>query len=1720
MAPTCSWAAPGDDLLVSRSDAGEQRIGQLAIGEPTRGDPDYEVNPDRQKLYGWEDQPLVADDILVGGTGADTFLFNPQINAKRDIILEHVNADRTINWAGVAGENNELHDHWVDSWGIDLIADYDASEDTIAIIGHTVAPEVEYKLIDTDGDGIDDDAVSIITVYSNQGGGGGAHTEDLIGQIVVHGDFVDPEAIVTNAGVTHGIVKTVDEIQEALAPTGTLKTSTLEDGTEIVGYDTRDDEGNLGAIIEDPERFIDNPYLDSGRFEIASNIPAGTPAPRAVIDETSHAVLASMILTGIGDDGESVDGSPGAFVNVPHVDGLAQESGTVAFTFTADTPGEGWQALFSKDASGYVDGGHLTAWITSEQHVKVRYQSTDQTVYVRDYDVHIEAGQSYHFAFSFDGDSAELYLDGELQAYDDLTNNSETYELGMTGNTESLVFGASTTWRTSGELNNLHDFFDGTIENVVVLDRALYPLEHLFLNEGTLEITPSDAPVDPTAVVADPAVTETDDLPDAPGVDLPGALAFWSFADGAGNEFSDARGGPSAFAFTQEEGLAVPAPTPPVRPGPDGTPDAALEFNGETSFGFIAHDEAFEVTQGTIALWIQPDDVSDDAIILSKDQSGAGVGGHFRLGYEDGGHIFIRVANGDGGSNKAWESSAPYLNDGEWSHLAVSFGAEGGVTVYVDGVAIPEYAWIRKEGNEDLPSLQSEAYILQNREPWILGADTAYTTNNDTPDDFAADHEHLHDAFDGAIAGFGIWGGFTPDDALTGEEVLQLFLEGPGTALTAPSGIQPIALVDDDVMGTVEADSLEGGYGDDILDGGAGDDVLEGGRGSDLLLGGDGDDLIVSRSDAGEQRIGQLAIGEPTRGDPDGEVNPDRQKLYGWEGMPLVSDDILVGGAGADTFLFNPQINAKRDIILEHVNDDRTINWAGVAGENNELHDHWVDSWGIDMIADYDASEDSIAIVGHTVAPEVEYKLIDTDGDGVLDDAVSIITVYSNQHGGGGAHTRDLIGQIVVRGDLVDAESILTNAGVTHGIVETVDEIHEAINPAGTLKTSMLEDGTEIVGYDTRDDEGNLGVIIENPEEFIDNPNLGSDRFEVASALPEGLPTPTVVLDETTHPIAEEMILTGSIFDGVAQPGVPGRFGYIPHEGAAAGLAQESGTFAFSFTADTPGEGWQALFSKDAFGYVDGGHLTAWVSDYGHVKVRYQSTEHTVYLHDWEVDIEAGVSHHFAFTFDSTSASFYLDGALRDSEDLSDMPGFAMGMSGNTESLVFGASTVSRTPGGLDNLKEFFDGTIEDVVVLDRLLHPTEVLFLSEDALETNPPSEPPAVEDLLVEGTGDNDDLAGGAGNDTVLGFAGDDTLDGMAGDDTLDGGTGSDTLLGGEGADVLNGGADAPPSLVTFADPGLFPNVAEFVDIGQSPAPGGTAVGIAGECMAIEDDAVATLTFAGGTAGYTNSVGMYTTAADGTIGDVTLAFENVLALGAGDSVTVDLPGGVGCGFGLFLIVHGARVNDGYEGLDLETGSLGFIYDLGGTGERAAKITDAADDVSLVFDDGESLTVLQGPILHSTKRDGSADLNADGEAHVVSGRLSGDNDTTLRVGFEDSPGGGDGDHNDVIIDVAIETLTDPASDTLAGGGGDDILTGGLGEDVFVFGDGGGTDRITDFEVGVDRFALEGGLTIGSVYVVDADADGVADDSLVLLSDGAVELIGVTGVTEGDLLGT
>lgn len=1253
----------GDDLLIARSDAGEQRIGQLAVNAQTRGDPDGEVNDDRQKLYGWESQPKKADDILVGGEGRDTFLIAPQINAKQDIIEKHVRKDGTINWAGVAGENDEVHDHWVDMTGIDVIADYVAGEDHIAIIGHTAVPEIQ-AIRDVDGDG---DLETIIAIYSRQHGGGGAHDRDLIGQLIVHGDLVDIEAIQTDGNVTYGIVESYEDIAEALFPAGPAKdTVTIAQSGGFI---------DAGTGAQDPGNPLIEAAYDTRTFNVATNevdLGAVTGTPEAHIDNPYLSMLADL------------DGPP-------------------------STPG--------------------------------------------------------------------------------------------------------------------------------------------FQN--------SRAPFEPIQIVQ----RDVDES-------LPIAVALWRFDDAADGVAADAFGGPDAIAYRLYENQALPrlngaddrGPTDEENVAISGASERALTFDGERDFAFIQHHAAHQISQGTIALWARPDDLSERQTLVSKDLRGSGEGGHFHLGHDDDGRIVLRMAEGDGDGNKSWISATSVLEEGVWSHIAVTF-TEDGVTVYVDGVDIPDYAWVRREGAVDSPGDYTEAYFIQNQEPWVLGADTSGTRISGTAAAFATDDDRLDDAFEGAIADFGIWGGFTPEAALDADQVYTLFEEGPGAIATGEGGVMDGRSVEetgdsgrdilegaagDDVLeGAGGRDELSGGYGDDHLKGGAGDDVLEGGRGSDLLQGGAGDDVLVSRSDVGEQRIGQFAVGEPTRGDPDMEVNPAYQKLYGWEDQPSIGDDVLVGGAGADTFLFNPLINAKLDIILEHVRDDRSINWAGVAGENDEAHDHWVDAFGIDIIADFVADEDEIVIIGHTVAPEVRYKLIDGDDDGRPDDLVSIITVYSRQHGGGGAHDKDLIGQIVVYGDAVDPGAIVSDAGVTHGIVRTVDEIIEAVapnpGPLGRKDTGVISQidpltGRQVevyTGYDSRsysigtseDIVVTLGDVVTNPDDHYENPFAGAIEF--ASAARSAATAAEVLLNQG-----------GASFDETTR--------YV-NIADTAGLGQSAGTILASFTARSPGEGYQALWSQDASGYGGGGHNTAWIDTDGRIKVRFQSDDESFYLRT-KSEVRADETYTVALTFEDGEARLYLDGVLEDTEEAPETGTF-----GNEESIVLGASAINRTSGEVNKLRDFFDGEIENFAILDAPLSLADLILEREAGgltheriiLDAGPDAETLAggagldtvnyanssagvrvdlganmaeggdaegdqlisVEDVI--GSGFNDELIGDARANRLIGGDGYDRLDGGGGDDLLEGGAGNDIYVVRDAGDVVveregEGDGDRANIYVDFESPG----------------------------------------------------------------------------------------------------------------------------------------------------------------------------------------------------------------------------------------------------------------------------------------------------------------------------
>lgn len=263
-------------------------------------------------------------------------------------------------------------------------------------------------------------------------------------------------------------------------------------------------------------------------------------------------------------------------------------------------------------------------------------------------------------------------------------------------------------------------------------------------------------------------------------------------------------------------------------------------------------------------------------------------------------------------------------------------------------------------------------------------------------------------------------GGTAEHDHLNGTAASNVILGGgEGDTIAGKAGR-------DMLDGGTGNDKVWGGSGDDRLAGGTGNDLLVGGFGSDRMEGGKGDDVLLSRSDSGEMN--------PAQGG---------DRVFGAESDAFRhANDVLVGGGGSDTFRFEGLVNAKEEIVAKHTNADGTIDWVGVTGENNAVHDHWVDGFGADTIRDFSRAQgDKIEISAHT-AEVKSIDHVDANHDGTAD--YSLITVISQQ-GAAGAHDEDLLGTIRVYGDLVDASDVSVDAATVYGAYAKVADL-----PAGT----------------------------------------------------------------------------------------------------------------------------------------------------------------------------------------------------------------------------------------------------------------------------------------------------------------------------------------------------------------------------------------------------------------------------------------------------------------------------------------------------------------------------------------------------------------------------------------------------------------------------------------------------------------------------------------------
>ena len=438
-----------------------------------------------------------------------------------------------------------------------------------------------------------------------------------------------------------------------------------------------------------------------------------------------------------------------------------------------------------------------------------------------------------------------------------------------------------------------------------------------------------------------------------------------------------------------------------------------------------------------------------------------------------------------------------------------------------------------------------------------------------------------------------------------------------------------------------------------------------------------------------------------------------------------------------------------------------------------------------------------------------------------------------------------------------------------------------------------------------------------------------------------------------------------------------------------------------------------------------------------------------------------------------------------------------------------------------------------------------------------------------ILHGDAGDDTLHGGGGHDRLYGGEGRDVLNGGDGHDILEGGAGRDTLRGNAGFDILDGGEGGDLFLVGLDDLGFVDDYRDSGTSGRDvirAVEAGTVIGLitSFSYAASGIEVIGSGRNADVTIGGTNDAEVYDFTGVRLSGirmintldghDTVTANEqnNRIDGGAGHDTVFGMDGNdkLWGGDGNDTLDGGGGNDrlDGGAGHDILEGGEGrdtFVFDTSGNGffdTVTDNGTDGARD-RIIAVEANTQIGLQDSF---SAADGIEAINGRKLENVTLQASDGGVDwdfSDIRLAHIASINGGDG--MDSIVGSARRDTIDggAGSDVLAGGGGsdrlfggedsdflfggekrdylfgetgNDVLDGGLGNDLlwggegydtFVFGPGGGRDRVMDFAVGEDRIDL---TAFGAMDFADLDMRDTSRGVRIRLEDAVVYLEGVT----------
>jgi Ca2+-binding RTX toxin-like protein len=344
----------------------------------------------------------------------------------------------------------------------------------------------------------------------------------------------------------------------------------------------------------------------------------------------------------------------------------------------------------------------------------------------------------------------------------------------------------------------------------------------------------------------------------------------------------------------------------------------------------------------------------------------------------------------------------------------------------------------------------------------------------------------------------------------------------------------------------------------------------------------------------------------------------------------------------------------------------------------------------------------------------------------------------------------------------------------------------------------------------------------------------------------------------------------------------------------------------------------------------------------------------------------------------------------------------------------------------------------------------------------------------LNVTGNDEANRLFGNAEANTLIGGGGNDTLVGQAGADTMIGGTGDDYYdVDNAGDRVVEKAGEGRDTVAASIDYTLSDNVENLTLTGTALRGTGNALDNTLVGNALNN------TLSGGAGNDVLDGGAGADTMAGGTGNDTYYVDNagdrvVEAAGEGadcinSSVDYALPDNVeklvltgsalrATGNDLDNVLHGNALNNtlvGNGGNDQLDGKAGADTMMGGLGDDTYYVDNPLDLVVERAGEGRDTVV---STIDTTLPDNVEQLILAGSA--IRGTAGNTAATLIGNAMDNVLTGGAG--NDTINGKA-------GDDTIRGGGGNDWLTGGSGRDLFVFGPGGGSDVITDFNAAEDR---------------------------------------------------